>query len=408
MHHTMSLMQPAVRSRRAALGVGVMFFSNGTILASLLPWYPTLVAQLQLDAATFGVIVASFAVGSIASSALPAPLIGRFGPTRVAVVGTVLLASAIASVGFVDSGLLLAGAIFLAGFCDAVVDVSQNVAGVRVQHRAGRAILSSMHALWSLGGVLGGATATAAAASGVDIRIAIIVLPALGIVAVCIGAWLTRGVAEEDLPQDPAVAPHSTRGARLRAVIALALPLAIIAICGTMVEDVANNWAALTGATLGGLDAAAAGIVFTVAIGSQCVGRFLGDVMMQRLGAAAVARLGGALIAMGGLLLVIIPGPVTVLIAFALVGFGSATLTPSAFGAAARIPGLSDGAGVTLINWLMRVGFLVTSPLIGGISAVFGLQAALGLLVVIGVTAVFLAGALSPDTATDNGGAPTE
>lgn len=73
---------------------------------------------------------------------------------------------------------------------------------------------------------------------------------------------------------------------------------------------------------------------------------------------------------------------------------------PSAFAAAARLPGMSEGAGVTVVSWLMRLGFLATSPVIGLISSMTGLRWALGLLIVVGLLVVLSAPALraSPRT----------
>src|SRR5699024_12884905 len=69
------------------------------------------------------------------------------------------------------NGLMMAICLLLLGCSDAFVGVAQNVVGIAVQDRAQRTILSSMHALWSLGGLLSGAAATLAASSGVDMRV---------------------------------------------------------------------------------------------------------------------------------------------------------------------------------------------------------------------------------------------
>lgn len=59
---------------------------------------------------------------------------------------------------------------------------------------------------------------------------------------------------------------------------------------------------------------------------------------------------------------------------------------------------MSEGAGVTIVSWLMRVGFLITSPIIGGITDLVDLRWGLALLVVVGVATVLLSGALrTPD-----------
>lgn len=383
--------------RRGITGVGIMFASNGAIFAALLPWYPTIATRLNLSAVEFGFMVASFAVGAIVSSALPARLIARYGPVKVSIVGTVLLALAIIAAPWATTGWMFAACLFFAGFFDAIVDVAQNVAGIRVQDVVGRSILSSMHAFWSLGGVASGAISTAAAAAGVDMRLQLAIMGVAGATLVIVGALMTASLSANPAPAAAPAATTGSRSQRWGRVTLLALPLVIIAICGTMVEDIANNWAAMAGMQLVGLPAQVAGLAFTVVIGAQCIGRFTGDLLIERWGRANVARLGGAMIALGGLVLVLNQADIGALFfGLAAMGYGSATLVPSAFSAAAKLPGISEGAGVTIISWLMRLGFLFTSPLIGTITDTAGLRWGLGTLIIIGITTVTLAGALRP------------
>jgi MFS family permease len=373
-------------SRRQVAGAGLLFAGNGATFAALLPWYPLLTRELRLGPAEFGLIVACFAVGAILSSTLPAPLIRRFGPLPVCVALTSVLAAAVAAAAWAPTGALLALCLFAAGFADAVVDVAQNVVSLRAQTRAGRPVLSSMHALWSLGGVAGGAVATAAAASGVDMWVHLVPAGVVGVVAVGVGAWL---VGPMDAPSGEAP-PHADRRLRRWApVLRAVLPLVVIAVAGTMLEDVANNWAALSAVELGGVEAGAAGIAFTVVIGSQSIGRFTGDALIHRFGRAAVARTGGALVAAGGL--GIVSGQSGLFFAgLAAVGLGCATLVPSALTAASRVPGLAEGTGVMIVSWLMRLRFLGTSPLVGAIADGAGLRAAMLVLMLAGVAVLLL------------------
>lgn len=381
-------------SPRGVAGVGVFFVSNGAVFAALLPWYPLMVERLSLSAWEFGLIVASFAIGAIASSVLPSRLIARFRAVPVAGGGTVLLAAAVALAAWSGNGLALAACIFLVGFFDAIVDVAQNVIGIAIQDASGRSMLSSMHALWSLGGVLSGAASTAAASAGVDMRVYLAVVGLSCVVLVALGGLLVGDGTVSPKP-DP-VHDVSSPGAhpRWRLVLVAALPLAVIAICGTTIEDIANNWSAIAAVQISNVPAASAGIAFSAIIGSQCLGRFTGDLLIQKRGRTWVARLGGILIALGGIAVVTAQEPIQLLAGLAAIGYGSATLVPSALGAAAHIPGVSHAAGVTLVNWIMRVGFLVTSPLVGLITTATNLRWGLSVLILIGGAAVFLAGRL--------------
>lgn len=381
-------------SPRGVAGVGVFFVSNGAVFAALLPWYPIVLERLSLSAWEFGLVVASFAVGAIASSVLPSRLIARFRAVPVAVGGTVLLAAAVAFAAWSANGLALAACIFLVGFFDAIVDVAQNVIGIAIQEASGRSMLSSMHALWSLGGVLSGAASTAAASAGVDMRVYLSVVGLTCVALVGLGGLLVGDGTVAPKADPVHDAPFPGDRPRWRLVLMAVLPLAVIAICGTTIEDIANNWSAIASVQISNVPAASAGIAFSTIIGSQCLARFTGDLLIQKRGSTWVARVGGILIALGGLAVITAQEPIQLLAGLAAIGYGSATLIPSALGAAAQIPGVSQAAGVTLVNWITRVGFLITSPLVGLITTATNLRWGLSLLILIGSATVLLAGRL--------------
>ncbi|MFB9315054.1 MFS transporter [Nocardioides plantarum] len=75
----------------------------------------------------------------------------------------------------------------------------------------------------------------------------------------------------------------------------------------------------------------------------------------------------------------------------ALSGFGSATLVPAAFAAAGRVPGLPEGTGIAILGWLMRIGFLITSPVVGFVSDASTLRVAWIVPLLAGLVAAVLA-----------------
>lgn len=389
---------------RAIAGVGLYFSCNGLVFAALLPWYPLLVERLGLSSWEFGLVVASFALGAIVSSVVPAHLISRFGANAVVVGGTILLGLSAAATAWSVNGWMMAACLFFVGFFDAIVDVAQNVIGIGVQESLSRVILSSMHALWSLGGLASGAAATIAAGNGVNMRVHLALIAVVSFIVIMSARRLIGDAAtsrrragtgaDAEAAADVREPSGGARPRSKRAVLMVALPLAVVAICGTAVEDIANNWSAIAAVEFSGVPAATAGIAFSVVIGSQCLGRFSGDFLVQRFGSSRIARLGGGLIALGGIGVVTAIEPVQLLVGLALMGYGSATLVPGALGAAAHIPGVGRAGGVTLVNWIMRVGFLGTSPLVGIIASLGTLRWGLSVLIVIGAVTVIFAGRL--------------
>ncbi|OUE29273.1 Major Facilitator Superfamily protein [Clavibacter michiganensis] len=135
----------------------------------------------------------------------------------------------------------------------------------------------------------------------------------------------------------------------------------------------------------------------------QFIGRMLGDRMVDRFGQRAIARLGGVLVllGMGGALA--FPTITGTIIGFGVAGFGVATLIPSAMQAADELPGFAPGAGLTIIGWLMRVGFLISPPIVGAIADASALRYGLIIVPAAGLLVLLFARVLATRTALPNG-----
>ncbi|TQJ46370.1 hypothetical protein FBY34_5753 [Streptomyces sp. SLBN-115] len=78
---------------------------------------------------------------------------------------------------------------------------------------------------------------------------------------------------------------------------------------------------------------------------------------------------------------------------------GVATLVPAAMHEADALPGLKPGSGLRFVSWLMRLGFLLSPPVVGLVAdSADSADLRAGLLVVplAGALVVLLAGVLQP------------
>ena len=394
--------RPDVPVRRARVAVAVLFFTNGALFANLLPRYPQIKEELGIGNAAYGLAVAAFPTGAIVAGLAAGVVIRRFGSARAAVAGTLLTGVGILVAGMAGSVAVFAGALFVAGAMDAITDVAQNAHGLRVQRRYGRSVINSFHAVWSIGAVTGGAMAAGALSldlpRGIHLGISALVFVAAAFVALrfCLPGPDTEPDTEPD--GEPGVdahdAPRTAGPARSPRILYVMAALVLIAVAGTLVEDAGNSWAAVYLSDSLRATAALAASGYIALVGAQFVGRLLGDRLTDRFGQRAVARTGGLIAAVGmGVALAVPTVPGTVL-GFAAAGFGVATLVPAAMHEADQLPGLKPGTGLTLVSWLMRLGFLASPPLVGLVADATSLR--MGLLVVplAGVLVVLLAGAL--------------
>ncbi|MFD4992327.1 MFS transporter [Cellulosimicrobium cellulans] len=413
-----TLARPAPDVRRARVAVAALFLTNGALFANLVPRYPEVKAGLDLGNATYGLAVAAFPAGAITAGLAAAALVRRFGSAGVAVAGTVLTAGGLLLAGLAPALPLLVVALFAAGAMDAFTDVAQNAHGLRVQRRYGRSIINGFHALWSVGAVVGGGMAAAAIALDLPLGVHLAITGGLfAVVALVALRWCLPGldgeasdVAATDAAAaaspgappsaDAVAAGAAARTSRARTAAVLAA-LVLVAVAGTLVEDAGSTWAAVYLSGSLGAPATIAAAGFVALVGAQFVGRLVGDRLVDRFGQRAVARTGGALVLLGTGLALAFPSVPGTIAGFAAAGFGVATLVPAAMQQADELPGLRAGTGLTLVSWLMRLGFLLSPPIVGLVADATSLRAGLLVLPLAGVVVVLLAGVLAPRRPVD-------
>jgi MFS family permease len=377
---------------RARIAVSALFLTNGAIFANLLPRYPEIKTDLHLSNAVYGAAIAAFSAGALAAGLAAGALIRRFQSSRVAVLGTFGIAVFVVVAGLAASPLVLAGALFVAGASDAVTDVAQNAHGLRLQREYGRSIINSFHAVWAVGAILGGLMGAGAIAihmsRATHLTIAAVVFSAVVIVAY---PYLLRGPDHDD---HPSARSAGGQGAGL-AVYAMLLALVVIAIAGATVEDAGSSWATLYLRDGLGAPGAVAVFGYVAQVGFMFVGRMIGDRLVDRFGERAVARAGGCVTAVGMGAALAFPSVPGTIAGFAAAGFGVATLVPAAMHAADQLPGMRPGTGLTVLTWLMRIGFFGAPLLVGVVADATSLRVGLLSVVVAGATVMALAGVLS-------------
>ncbi|ROR72320.1 sugar phosphate permease [Bogoriella caseilytica] len=381
----------------ARWSVAAFFLTNGAMIGNLLPRLPEIKTDLGLTVGTYGLVIAAMPLGAVTLGALSAAAVRRFGSAQVAAAGAIATAVAIVGAGLAPSVALFALTIFVAGALDAFTDVGQNAHGLRVQHRYQRSILNTFHALWSVGAVLGGLMATAAIAldvsRGLHLAIAGALFSALALLA--LRHRLPGSDGDEHDQREDRDEPSSGPAPRLTIrTVAILTALVVIAIAAILVEDVGGAWATLYLASDLQAAAAVAPLGYVGLAGGMVIGRFAGDALVDRFGQRAVARCGGAVTALGMGLALAFPTIGGTVAGFALAGLGVATIIPAAMEAGDKVPGLKVGTGLTVVSWLMRLGFLAGPPLVGAIAEATELRVGLLIVPLGGLAAVALAGVL--------------
>jgi len=379
-------------NRRARIATAALFLTNGALFANLLPRYPEIKTDLALSNAAYGAAIAAFSGGALVAGLAAGALIRRYRSSRVAVAGTLVLATFVLVAGVAGTPLVLAAALFVAGASDSITDVAQNAHALRVQRNYGRSIINSLHAVWAVGAILGGSMGAGAIALNIPrathLAVAAVVFSAVVLVAY---PYLLRGHDHDDHPSE--WTPDGA-GAGI-AVYATLLALVFIAIAGATVEDAGSSWATLYLRDSLGARGPVAAFGYVALVGSMFVGRLVGDRLVDRFGERMVTRVGGLITAAGMGAALAFPSVGGTIAGFAAAGLGVATLIPAAMHGADQLPGLRPGTGLTVVTWLMRIGFFGAPLIVGVIADATSLRFGLLIVPVAGVVVIAVAGALS-------------
>jgi MFS family permease len=388
------------RPVKARLAVAALFFTNGFLFANLVPRYPEIKADLELSNAALGTAIAAMPLGALALGLAASPLIKRFGSAWTAVIAQLLAGVNIVLVATAPHFAVLCAGMFLAGSLDAVTDVAMNAHGLRVQRRYGRSIINSFHGLWSVGAVLGGIAGAAAAGTHVPLAVHLTIAGALGAAAALTSSrFLLTGPEDTERTPPPHDAPATATAAGTRAwlrrpVLVAFGVLGLMTAATAVIEEAPASWGATYLQNELGASPFVGGFAFIALQGTQTAGRLLGDRVVQRLGDRTTARIGGLLVISGMGTALLWPSLPTTVIGFGLSGLGIATLIPAAFHAADEVPGLSPGAGITVAAFLLRIGFLVSPPVVGLIADAHSIRLGLTLVPLAGLVVLATSGVL--------------
>ncbi|MDQ4027626.1 MAG: MFS transporter, partial [Actinomycetota bacterium] len=106
--------------------------------------------------------------GAIVGLQLGGIIVPHSGSRRALFIAIPVFAGALLAPGVASSAGVLVAALFLFSVANSVVDVAMNAQGVAVERAYGRPALSGMHAMHSLGGIVGAVAGAAAARLSVD------------------------------------------------------------------------------------------------------------------------------------------------------------------------------------------------------------------------------------------------
>lgn len=339
--------------------------ANGFTMGSFAPQIPLFLPRHDITESTLGLMLFAMGLGAVAAMLFSGRLIARLGLRRTLTIFSLAIIPVLPAVVLAPSVPTLAIGLAAMGAAIGCMDVAMNAQAVEVERSLGRAIMSSSHGFWSLGGFAaaglggliiahGGAEAhalVAAALAGIMIALALRHIPTSA-----------PRPAEAPprlhlLPRDPAL-----------------WLLGMISLMAMVPEGAVLDWGALYIRTELGADIAASGMAYSLFAGAMALMRFLGDGLRNRHGAVRTLRVSALIGATGLMAAAAAPSAPVAILAFGLAGLGVANMIPVIFSAAGNHPGAASGAAISFVTMMGYSGILVAPTSIGFIAETVGFR----------------------------------
>jgi MFS family permease len=371
---------PAVR--RARWAVAIIFAVHGAVSGSFAARIPWIADHLNMSAGQLGLALVMPALGALSGMPFAGRAVGRFGGKTATRLFVALWAVALILMPLAPNRWVLMVVLYLAGAAAGTGDMAMNAEGVAVEKVLGRSIMSSLHGMWSVGGLVGAGIGAGAAYLGIGapLNLAVVgtVLLVTGLLA---GRWLLESAPSEDAPRF-----SFPRGP--------VLIIALIGFCAIFAEGATADWAAVYLRRVLEQGEGTAALAYATFAFSMAAGRLCGDYLVNRYGAVRTVRLAGLLGVLGGVLVVTKPSAIVATLGFGLIGLGIAVVVPLAFSAAGHTGEYPANAiaGVATVSY----GAGLAAPgLMGGIAQATSLPISFALVTVLIGVVVLGAGRLS-------------
>ena len=360
---------------------------SGVLIGAWGAHIPSIKAHHGLSEGSLSAVLLAAAVGAVSSLFTAGRVMAALGARRTAagaaVLGGGLLGSVLAFQGLPMSLLLLQ--VMALGACMCLFDVALNTEGTTLERLGGRPVMSHLHGMFSVGGMLG--AGAVAALLGVGIA-PVVQLWALGLGVGLVAVWAARGMLREEgratvgMPQSAAQAHFVWPRGQL-------LVIGLLILAGMTAEGAMYDWCVLYLQQELGQPQSQAALGYAVFSASMAASRFAGDALRARYDERTLLRCGAGLAAGAMAVVLLSAHPVVAWVGFALVGAGLAPVAPILFSAATRVPGVSPAAAIASVTSVGYSGFMLGPPLIGALATASSLTWALGVVV---LAAALLAG----------------
>lgn len=353
------------------IAVKTAFFINGFIFANWVSRLPRIQDLYNADDGTIGLVLLASSIGAVGAMPFTGWVIIRNGSRRITLISTILYCAFVPFIPLAHNLLLLIVLYFFIGIVTGMLDVAMNAQAILVERNYKKPIMTSFHALFSIGMMIGAASASLFTDLGFDLVSHFFIVAAASLLG---AAWMSRHLVV-DHPD-----PTHHDGPLFRLPHRSMIVLGIITFCCMIGEGSMSDWSVNYMENIANASITLAPLGLSAFATAMTLGRIFGDGMRKRFG-DRILIIGGGLTALIGLSASLaFPFPYVTIVGFFLVGIGLSTIVPIAYSIAGNDKNLPPGVGLAMVTTVGYSGFLIGPPLIGFIADWQDLRFSLGVI----------------------------
>ncbi len=344
------------------------FLAAGFGLACWAPLVPYAKARLQVDDGTLGILMLLLGIGSVVAMPLTGILSARLGSKWIIIGSALGIAATLPFLAIAGTSTTLGLALFAFGASLGSLDVAMNVHAVEVEKASRDPLMSGFHALFSVGGFLGSASATVLLSGHLDPG-QTAMCDAVVVAVLTAAAWPFLLVRNSSEQKPLLVMPHG-----------IVLLLSALSAVVFLVEGALLDWSALLIIDSRFVAPAQGGLGYMLFTVAMTLGRLTGDRLASRFGGRRLLVWGGIVAIAGVAILLEVPIPSVAMAGFVLIGLGAANIVPVLFRQAGAQTIMPPGLAVAALTTVGYAGVLAGPASIGFVAHLTGLHTAFWLL----------------------------
>jgi MFS family permease len=371
------------------IAVKIAFFINGFIFSNWVSRLPRIQEIYSADNGTIGLVLLALSIGAVGAMPFTGWIIIKNGSQRITKFSAILYCAIVPFIPFMQNIVGLTVLFFLLGIVTGVFDVAMNAQAVIVERAYKKPIMTSFHALFSIGMMLGAWCGSLFIELGFDIKYHFSIVAGV----VLLAAWWTSRNLVHDQP-NPEI---KHEGPLFRLPNRFLLGIGIVAFCCMLAEGAMSDWSVNYMQNIAKASKALSPIGLSAFAAAMTIGRIFGDRIRALLGDKRMIVLGSLISLLGLALALVFATPYISIVGFFLVGLGLSSIVPIAYSIAGNTKDLPSGVGLAMVTTVGYSGFLFGPPIIGFIADWYTLRIALSVVAVLLVIMTLLGLNHKPD-----------